>query len=380
MNMGLIVVGSGPAGVSAAAAFRKQRPDLPVQIITDDPDRPYARPPLSKEFLRGETDDVALHEPDWFGDRHIEVLHVGPVDRIDPAARTITVGNTVFGYTSLVLACGSEPKPLPVPGGEAALQLRSLADATRLRTAGSSATSAVVIGAGFIGCEAAASLAMKGVRTTLVAPDLAPQAKRLGDDAGARLRAVLDGIGVRYVGGASVDAIDGGAVRLDNGDSIEAALILAATGVTPRAGIAGDAGLKTHAGRILVGADMRTSAADIYAAGDVALAFNVRAGRRLPVEHWQDADDQGAIAGENAAGGSLEWDAVPGFWSTIGDTTIKYHAWGDGFDTSRLVDRSDGFTVWYESDGVAVGALTHNADDDYELAERLIAEGKPAPR
>lgn len=380
MHRGLIVVGSGPAGVSAAAAFREHNADLAVQIVTDDPDHPYERPPLSKEYLRGQTDDVVLHEPKWFADRDIEVLHIGPIDRIDIAAKTVAAGSKTMAYGSLVLACGSGPTALPVPGGEFALQLRSLSDAARLRAAGSEADSAVVIGAGFIGCEAAASLAMRGVRTTLVAPDAAPQAKRLGSEAGARLRVMLDEAGVRYVGGVSVGSLEAGVVHLDNGDAIDTDLILAATGVTPRSGVAADAGLEVDGGRIVVGPDMRTSVGDIYAAGDVALAFNAGAGRRLPVEHWQDADDQGAVAGGNAAGGSATWDAVPGFWSTIGKSTIKYHAWGDGYEHSRFVDHGDGFTVWYESQGVAVGVLTHNRDDDYDRAEELIAAGRPAPR
>lgn len=380
MQRGLIVVGSGPAGVSAAATFRESNSELPVQIVTDDPDQPYARPPLSKEYLRAETDDVVLHEPKWFADRDIEVLHLGPIDRIDIAAKTVAVGSKTMPYGSLVLACGSGPNALPAPGGESALQLRSLSDAARLRAAGSEANSAVVIGAGFIGCEAAASLAMRGVKTTLVAPDAAPQAKRLGSEAGARLRAMLDEVGVRYVGGVSVASLAAGVVHLDNGDAIDTDLILAATGVTPRSGVAADAGLEVDDGRIVVGPDMRTSVGDIYAAGDVALAFNAGAGRRLPVEHWQDADDQGAVAGRNAAGGSATWDAVPGFWSTIGEATIKYHAWGDGYEHSRFIDHGDGFTVWYEAQGVAVGVLTHNCDDDYDRAEELIAEGRPAPR
>lgn len=380
MQRGLIVVGSGPAGVSAAATFREHNSELPVQIVTDDPDQPYARPPLSKEYLRAETDDVVLHEPKWFADRDIEVLHLGPIDRIDIAAKTVAVGSKTIAYGSLVLACGSGPNALPVPGGESALQLRSLSDAARLRAAGSEANSAVVIGAGFIGCEAAASLAMRGVKTTLVAPDAAPQTKRLGSEAGARLRAMLHEVGVRYLGGVSVDALDAGVVHLDNGVSVDADVILAATGVSPRSGVAADAGLEVDGGRIVVGSDMRTSAGDIFAAGDVALAFNAGAGRRLPVEHWQDADDQGAVAGRNAAGGSATWDAVPGFWSTIGEATIKYHAWGDGYEHSRFIDHGDGFTVWYEARGVAVGVLTHNRDDDYDRAEELIAEGRPAPR
>jgi NADPH-dependent 2,4-dienoyl-CoA reductase/sulfur reductase-like enzyme len=165
---GLVVVGSGPAGVSAAEAFRRHRVDSPVRILTADPAPPYARPPLSKEFLRGETDDVALHPAQWYAENRIELVRAR-VTRIDTAARTVVVGEERVAYSALILACGSAPTPLPVPGGEHAYQLRSLADAQRLRDAGVGSQSAVVIGAGFIGCEAAASLALRGVSVTLVA-------------------------------------------------------------------------------------------------------------------------------------------------------------------------------------------------------------------
>lgn len=124
---------------------------------------------------------------------------------------------------------------------------------------------------------------------------------------------------------------------------------------------------------------MRTSAEGIYAAGDVALAHNGTAGRRIALEHWQDAVDQGEIAGNNAAGGDSEWAGVPGFWTTIGEATVKYHAWGDGYDRAYLVERGDGFTVWYESSGTLVGVLTHNGDDDYDRGEALIASRRPVP-
>jgi NADPH-dependent 2,4-dienoyl-CoA reductase/sulfur reductase-like enzyme len=124
---------------------------------------------------------------------------------------------------------------------------------------------------------------------------------------------------------------------------------------------------------------MRTSSQHVYAAGDVAFAYNADAGRPIAVEHWQDATDQGAVAGTNAAGGHAKWTGVPGFWTTIGDTTLKYHAWGDGYDRSRLIERDGGFTVWYEARGAAVGVLTCNVDDDYDLAEDLITAGKAPP-
>jgi 3-phenylpropionate/trans-cinnamate dioxygenase ferredoxin reductase component len=373
----LIVIGSGPAGVSAAEAFRGRRAETPVQILTADAAPPYERPPLSKDFLRGDTNDVAMHPAEWYAERRIDLVHV-PVERIDPDGRFVIAGGQRRSYCGVVLACGSAPTPIPVPGGERAYQLRSLADAQRLRDRAVSADSAVVIGAGFIGCEAAASLAMQGVSTTLVAPEAVPQEERLGAEAGARLRDLVESAGARYVGGVSIEAVHEGAVQLDNGVTINCDLVLAATGVRPQSGLAEDAGLEVADGRVKVGADMRTSVPDVFAAGDVAVAFNSTAGRHVAVEHWQDALDQGAIAGMIAAGGDGQWDGVPGFWTTIGDATVKYHAWGDGYDRAKLIERKDGFTVWYERDGVTVGVLTHNADDDYERGEALIKDARAA--
>lgn len=376
---GLIVIGSGPAGVNAAEAFRAHNGDLPVHILTADSDLPYERPPLSKDYLRGGSEDVELHPVRWYDDRSIELINNLHVERIDLPSRTVVAGDIRFDYAAVVLACGAMPAALSVPGGESAMQLRSLTDARRLRQATGDADSAVVIGAGFIGCEAATSLARRGVAVTLVAPQSVPQEKRLGAEAGERLRRLVEDTEVRYVGDVSVEEIHDHAVRLNNGVTIDCELILAATGVRTRTELAETAGLDMHNSRIVVGADMQTSAPHIYAAGDVALAHNSAARRALAVEHWQDAVDQGAIAGTSAAGVDAKWDTVPGFWTTIGETTVKYHAWGDGYQRSRLLERDDGFTVWYEADGTAVGVLTCNADDDYELGGRLIEAGQPAP-
>lgn len=376
---GVIIVGSGPAGVAAAESFREHDADTPLRIISADIDPPYARPPLSKEFLRGETDEVDLHPARWFGERAIELVGGVRIDRLDLAEHTVFAGDQRYGYDTLILACGAAPVTPPFPGGERALLLRSLADAGTLRTAAENASSAVVIGSGFIGCEAAASLARRGIPVTIVAPSELPQQKRLGSEAAARLRDLVSDAGARHVGGVTVQEITDVGVRLDNGVTIDCDLVLAATGVSPQSRIAAEAGLKVHESRVVVGSDMATAVPGVYAAGDVALAHHEVAGRPVATEHWQDATDHGTIAGACAAGHESKWDAVPGFWTTIGDATLKYHAWGDGYERSRMLDHGDSFTVWYESGNAVVGVLTYNADDDYDLGERLIAEGRPAP-
>lgn len=375
----VIIVGSGPAGVAAAEAFREHDADTPVRILSADVDVPYARPPLSKEYLRGETDDVALHPAQWFTDHSIELVRGAPVDRLDVGERAVFTGDQRHDFGTLILACGAAPVTPPFPGGDRAVLLRSLADARALRAAADTATSAVVIGSGFIGCEAAASLARRGVSVTLVAPGRFPQEKRLGAQAGKRLRDLVTEAGARHVGGVRVEEITDAGVRLDNGVTIDCDLVLAATGVAPQSRVAAEAGVQVRDSRVVVGSDMATSAPGVYAAGDVALALNDVAGRHVAVEHWQDAVDQGTVAGARAAGQHAKWNAVPGFWTTIGDATLKYHAWGDGYERSRMQERADGFTVWYDSGNALVGVLTYNADDDYDLGERLIAEHRPAP-
>ncbi|HEY9313482.1 FAD/NAD(P)-binding oxidoreductase, partial [Williamsia sp.] len=352
-----------------------------------DNDPPYFRPPLSKDFLQGDTefDDITQHPPQWYRDRDIELRTTTSVGGLDTGARTAGLSTSeTIEFRTAIIATGARPTPLPVPGGAHALSLRSFADAATLRTAAQQASSAVVIGAGFIGCEAAASLSARGVTTTLVAPEQVPQAARLGADAGARILAMLSDAGVRYVGGPAITRIEPGTVTLDDGVRIDTDLILAAVGITPCSDLAEDAGLTTEEGRIVVDEHMRTSVGAIMAVGDVASAHNPTAGRRIATEHWQDAADQGEVAGATAAGVDRSWDAVPGFWTTIGDHTLKYAAWGDGFDSAHLVERDGGypdggFTVWYEGGGVAVGGLTYNRDDDYDLAEKLVAGRRSAP-
>ena len=154
-------------------------------------------------------------------------------------------------------------------------------------------------------------------------------------------------------------------------------VVVSATGVRPDPHLAVNAGLDTYDGRIVVDEHMHTSALNVYSAGDVALAYNVTAGRRIPAEHWRDAAQQGLVAGLSAAGHEAAWDKVPEFSCTIGESTLKYCGWGAGYEHSRLVDHHNGFTVYYESGGELVGVLTLNADDDYRRADQLVRSHTP---
>jgi 3-phenylpropionate/trans-cinnamate dioxygenase ferredoxin reductase subunit len=381
----LVVVGGGPAALEAARAYREEGAGGEVVLLSGDEHLPYNRPPLSKDFLRGESeeDDLPLEDEGFYRHHDIEVRLRTRAQALDPDRRVVTLSDgETLGYGWCIVATGAWPKPLPVPGAEGSgvRYLRSRHQARELRDAAAAARSAVVVGSGFIGCEAAASLARRGLDVTLVSMEDGPQAARLGDAASRVLRSWLEDDGVSLRLGAEVEAIEGGRVRLAGQSSAEGDLVLIAGGVEPEVGIAAEAGLAIEAGRVRVDAHMRSSVANILAAGDLAFAFNAAAGRHLAVEHWGEALAMGRVAGRTAAGAEASWAEVPGFWSTIGDRTLKYAAWGDGFDSASLVDLGGGaFTVWYSQDGVAVGVLTHDADDDYERGRRLIEQRQPTP-
>jgi 3-phenylpropionate/trans-cinnamate dioxygenase ferredoxin reductase subunit len=383
--MKLVIVGGGPAALSTARAYRQAGGDGSVVILTPELTVPYRRPPLSKGFLRGEVEDSALpiEPPDWYVQRKIEVRLGAEAETLDAAAHTITLGSgETLGYDACVLATGAEPAPLQVPGAteEWVLLLRSLATARVLRYRAETAKSAIVIGSGFIGCEVAASLAMRGLKVTVVSDERLPHATRLGPEAGARIQGWLKELNVELVLASPVEEIGERSVHVPGRDPLMAELILMATGVRPAAGLAETAGLAVRDGRVVVDASMRTSAEGVFAAGDVALAHNVKANRHLAVDHWGDALKMGEIAGRTLAGDPAEWNVTPAWFSTIGDHTLKHASWGDGFDETRLVDHGAGaFTVWYGNAGTTVGVLTHERDADYETGRERVETGAPMP-
>jgi NADPH-dependent 2,4-dienoyl-CoA reductase/sulfur reductase-like enzyme len=381
---GLVIVGGGPGALAAARGYRDAGGCGTVTLLTAEDHAPYLRPALSKELLRGETAaaEIALEEDGWYAGNEVELRRGTEVAALDPGARTVTLaGGETLAFGACVLATGSEPARLPVPGAEHALLLRSLDSAIELERRAADAHSAVVIGSGFIGCEAAASLALRGLRVTLISDEPVPQAARLGRAAGERIATWLTEYGVGLQLGEGVESIEPGLVRQRGNAPVEADLILMAAGIKPRGELAEAAGLEMEDGRVLTDERMRASADGVYAIGDVALALNAAAGRRLHVEHWGEALNQGEVAGRAAAGdGDAAWATAPGFWSTIGTRTLKHVAWGDGFDTDRLVNHAGGaFTVSYGRDGIAVGVLAFERDEDYERGRELVEAGEPLP-
>jgi 3-phenylpropionate/trans-cinnamate dioxygenase ferredoxin reductase subunit len=383
--LGLLVIGGGAAGLAAARGYRDAGGEGAVAIITDEHRMPYRRPPLTKELLRGELDEteLALEEERWLSDRDVRLIS-GRAVSLDPVGHEVRLsGGRRLGYRRCVLATGAEPTRLPVPGADdpAVRVVRSLEDVRELLARLRSDGSAVVIGSGFIGCEIASSLRNRGVSVTLVSVESAPNESRLGQEVGERIAEWLQGEGVRLVLGQEVESIERQGARLTvhtASASPSAGVVVMATGVSPRSELLLATGLPLVDGAVPTDSALRTALPDTLAAGDVCLADNAAAGRPLRVEHWGDALTQGRLAGQSAAGQSARWDEVPGFWSAIGEHTLKYAAWGDGHDTCRPQAHGDGaFTVWYGRAGRVVGVLTHRADEDYEQGRQQIADGAP---
>ncbi len=400
----IVVVGGGPAGMEAARTYRAAGGRGTVTLVTADPHLPYRRPPLTKDYLRtGSGRDALLLEPAaWFSTHGVEVRHA-PVVALDPdGGRLELLGGDTLGFDACVLATGSEPVRPPVPGVDldGVLVLRTLDDADALRARVlANARRAVVVGSGFIGCEAAMSLRDLGCEVTLVSGEPAPQTARLGEAAGRQIAGWLEGAGVELHLGTHVAELreapnahegprGGGSwaleVLTDDGEpAIGCDVVVLGAGVSPRLELARSAGLAIDEGApgVRCDAGLRTSHPRVWAGGDIAVAEHPLAGRPLRVEHWGDALAHGEAIGKALAGGAARWETVPGFWSTIGERTLKLAAWGDGWERDHLVAHpGGGFTVSYERGGACVGVLTHDADADYERGKELVGRGAPVPR
>jgi NADPH-dependent 2,4-dienoyl-CoA reductase/sulfur reductase-like enzyme len=380
----LVIVGGGPAGLATARAYRQTGGRARVTILTSEPYAPYNRPPLTKEFLRGEAsrEDLPLESDGWYGENSVELRLSAVVAGLNRDNQTVELDDgEELSYDACVLATGSEPIRLPVPGADdpEILVMRTVENSTRLQGRVEENGKAVVVGSGFIGCEAAASLALRGGDVTLISLEESPQRARLGQEVGGRIEGWLRDYGVNLRLGASVESIErsdsGYELTVEGADTISTGTVLFGTGVAPRTGLAEAAGLEVDGG-VVTDSSMRTSAPGIFAVGDIARAYNESAGRHLSVEHWGDALEHGRIAGTVISGGEAAWGMAPGFWSTIGDKTLKYWAWGDGWDEQLFENKGESFTVWYGEEGTLVGVLTHNSDDDYERGRELIERGE----
>ncbi|WP_228993469.1 NAD(P)/FAD-dependent oxidoreductase [Streptomyces sp. DH8] len=389
-----VIVGAGLAGAKAAETLRAEGFTGRVILIGDERDHPYERPPLSKGFLEGkaERDTVFTHERPWYAGADIE-LHLGqPVTALDRYAKTVQLGdNTVIHYDKLLLATGSEPRRLDIPGTDLAgvHHLRRLAHADRLRNVlaalGRDNGHLVIAGAGWIGLEVAAAARGYGAEVTVVEPEPTPLHQVIGPELGQIFTELHSAHGVRFHFGARLTEITGQdgmvlAARTDDGEEHPAHDVLAAIGAAPRTALAEAAGLETadraHGGGIAVDASLRTSDPHIYAAGDVAAVLHPRLGTRLRVEHWANALNGGPAAARAMLGQDVTYDRVPYFFSDQYDLGLEYSGWAPPGSYDEVIIRGDAgkreFIAFWLKDRRVLAGMNVNVWDVTETVQELI--------
>ncbi|MBN8958826.1 MAG: FAD-dependent oxidoreductase [Rhizobiales bacterium] len=330
-----VVIGGGGAGFAAAEMLRREGFQGSITMLSHDAAPPVDRPNLSKDYLAGSApeDWLPLRPDDFYANNNI-ALNVGTnVSGIDTTAReVVTDDGHRFSFDRLLLATGAEPVKLSIPGAEQphVLTLRSLADCRAIIKQAESARRALVIGASFIGLEAAAALRARDIEVHVVAPEQVPMARILGPEMGAFVRALHGQHGVVFHLGESVSAFEGKLALLKSGAKLEADLVVVGIGVRPRLALAEQSGLTLDRG-VAVDAFLETSVPGIYAAGDIARWPSAQFGN-IRVEHWAVAERQGQTAARNMLGRRERFDAVPFFWSQHYDVPINYVGHAEQWD------------------------------------------------
>ncbi|RQU74504.1 pyridine nucleotide-disulfide oxidoreductase [Burkholderia cenocepacia] len=336
----VVIVGGGAAAIAAAVTLRQEGYPHPITLLSADAGPPYDRPNLSKDYLAGtaQADWLPLRAPSFYTEQRIDVRCNTRVARIDPAQRAVELADgSRIEYGALLLATGAEPNRLNVPGADLphVCVLRSRADCDALIARLKTARRCVVVGASFIGLEAAAALRTRGLDVQVVAPDPHPMGRVLGDALGDTIKALHEAHGVVFHLGATPARIGPDSVTLSNGDVLPADVVLVGIGVHPNVALAQDAGLAVERG-VTVDRFLQTSASGIYAAGDIARWPDPLTGERIRVEHWVVAERQGIVAARNMLGQQRPFDAVPFFWSQHYDLTLRYVGHAEQWDRVEI--------------------------------------------
>ena len=372
-----VIVGAGLAGGKAAETLREEGFDGRVVLIGAEPDRPYERPPLSKDYLRGEAerDAAYVHESAYYGEHDIELRTETVAEAIDLNSREVELtGGERIPFHRLLLATGAEPRRLP--GAEGAYYLRDFGNSDTLRGVLDQGGRMVVIGGGWIGSEVAASARQKGLEVTLIEQASAPLEGVLGRELGEIYAAIHRDHGVEVLTGTGVESVDAGRIRLAGGRELECDHIVVGIGVVPRTGLAEAAGLDLDNG-IVVDNRLRTSAAQVFAAGDVANAWHPLFNRRLRVEHWHNALEQGPAAARSMLGTGEPYDRVPYFFSDQYEVGMEYA--GHATEWDEVVFRGDvearEFIAFWVKDGRLLAGMNVNVWDVTDDIQAVIRSG-----
>jgi 3-phenylpropionate/trans-cinnamate dioxygenase ferredoxin reductase subunit len=379
-----VIVGASLAGAKAAETLREQGFDGRVVLVGAEDERPYERPPLSKDYLRGEVgrEKVYVHDEGFYSEQDIELVLGRSVVRLDTGRQEVVLDEGErLRYDRLLLTTGAEPRRLSIPGAalDGVHYLRSVADSDALRERLDRGGSVVVVGAGWIGAEVAASARQRGLEVTVVEPASVPLERVLGTELGTVYRDIHTDHGVRMLLGTGVEAFEGvesvERVRTSDGRELDCDLVVVGVGVEPRTRLAEQAGISVDNG-ILVDERLQTAVPGVFAAGDVANAHHPFFGERIRVEHWANALNQGPSAARSMLGQGTAYERLPYFFSDQYDVGMEYSGFARSWD--RVVFRGDPATrefvaFWLVGDRVVAG-MNVNVWDATDAIQRIIRE------
>ncbi len=378
-----LLVGGGMASAHCAAELRRRGADGSILLAGRESEPPYERPPLSKEYLRGEAEreDAFVNPPGWYEANEVELRPGVNVMSLDPVERTAKLqGGEEVAFGKALLATGAMVNILRVEGAEneGIHYLRAFGNSDAIRA--DAAEHVVLIGGSYIGTEVAASLTAKGVSCTILMMEDVALSRVFGEDAGRWFQEKIEAHGVTVHGGEQLEAFEGDgrvkAVVTKAGLTIECDAVVVGAGVRPDAMLAQRAGLEVDDG-IVCNSKLQSSAEGIYAAGDCCSYDSVVHGRRLRVEHWDVAMQQGMHAARNMLGDDRDYDVVPYFFSDLADwASLEYVGPAQDWDEEVWRgDRNGGeFSVWYLKEGRVAGALSVERSEDLAEARRMLAD------
>ncbi len=360
----VVIVGAGASGAACADMLRAKGYAGPITLAGDEEPGPVDRPNLSKDFLAGTaTEDwIPLRTREYYESIQVELITSDPAVRISPASRQVSLrSGRTLDYGALLLATGAEPRSLPIEGADLphVFRLRTLADSKSIIAKAQRSKTCAVIGSGFIGLEVAASLCQRGLKVSVIGQDSLPLGKILGNELGGFIQNLHEQHGVRFFLNATPRAICENRVELRDGQSVEADLVILGVGVSPRTSLAEAAGLKVDNG-VIVNEALRTSAADIFAAGDVARYPELVSGEQARIEHWVVAERQGQAVARSMLGIGGGFRQAPFFWSQHYDVTIAYVGHASSWDSCEIrgdLQKRDVCTI-YRRNGKAIAVAT----------------------
>ena len=332
----VVIIGGGAAGLACAHELRRLGFQGQVTMLSADADPPCDRPNLSKDYLAGNAPEewLWLRGDDWYSDNEIDLRLSTEATRIDSGRREVhAASGEVFPFDRLLIATGGEPNRLSNPGFDAAnvFTLRSVANARAIAEQAWKGARALIVGASFIGLEAAAALRQREVEIDIVSVEEVPLEHVFGAELGRHIQALHEKNGVRFHLSSVVEAFDGRAVQLKGGERIEADFIVVGIGVRPRTGLAESAGAAVDHG-VVVDSFLETSVAGIFAAGDIASYPSPVTGERTRIEHFVVAERQGEVAAANMLGHRERFDSAPFFWTAQYGVPIRYVGRASGWD------------------------------------------------